>query len=545
MFKLLKLSIFVCIFLIEIELLLAQNEVFRSRIPYGSAGHSSVAVADVVKASAGVEIVSATSSGSVSVFSREGQLLWSVKLPNFLCLGTNENNKLYASPAVGDLDGDGQREIVIGYGGIDLGACAGGVAALRGEDGKKLWYFDVRRNSRRERYSAVYGTPTLGDVDNDGRLEVAFGSHDRNVYLLSSTGRVIHIFHAGDTVFSSPVFVDIDSNPGLELVIGTDITRNKKAKTRDGGVVYALRLTDFNRKSSKLKKRPTRLRRASDKVFLRKEFNLFNPKSYIWKRPLAQVIQSSPAIANLISGNAGQEIVVGSGCYFPERSPNKKGKWLKVLSLSTGRVLRTLKTRFCVRSSPSVADLNGDGLLDVIALVSSNNGVPEVIAWTPEVSNILWRHRESDPNLGENGKQAVVADLNGDSRLEIVYGSGSSLIILDGATGIQKSCSVRCLWSPLRLRSTVSNTPTIYDLNGDGKPEIIGSAREVVAWQAFDRELSVRVASPFLTPFEVPWGTWLFNPERNSLFRPSDKFRHNKRNLIKSNNPKFKKSSTH
>jgi outer membrane protein assembly factor BamB len=513
----------------------AQTELFRERLPLGAAGHSSVAVGDVVKDSTGLEIVTATSSSTVTVFSNKGKALWTTKLPNYLCLGAADNNKLYASPSIGDLDGDGALEIVIGYGGIDLGACAGGVAALRGEDGKKIWNFSIKRHSKRERYSAVYGTPTLGDVDGDGKLEIGFGSHDRNVYLLSFTGRIIHTFHAADTVFSSPVFANVDDDPSLEMIIGTDISRNKLAKTKNGGVVYALKLNGFGRENGR--NRSHKLRVTTNKKQLRREFNLFNKKSYIWRRYLNQVVQSSPAVANLLSGSNGQDIVVGSGCYFPEKSANKIGKWVKVLSLRKGRVLKTLKTKHCVRSSPTVADLNGDGYLDVVVLVSSKKGFggsdSEVIAWTPQTDRILWRHKDSDPNLGENGKQAVVADVNGDGLYEVIYGSGSTIVILEALSGKQESCSLRCLWSPLKLRSSTNNTPTIFDLTGDGKPEVIATARDLVVWSDFDREAIKEVnSSAILIPFDIAWGTWLFNTKRNSFFRNSNELRQK----IKENN---------
>ncbi len=79
-------------------------------------------------------------------------------------------DKIESSPALGDIDGDGHLEVVVG--------CRDGlVYALNGEDGSFLWSYTTG--------GQVKSSPALGDIDDDGNLEVVVGSADFSVYALN------------------------------------------------------------------------------------------------------------------------------------------------------------------------------------------------------------------------------------------------------------------------------------------------------------------------------------------------------------------------
>lgn len=508
----------------------AQQDKFSVGLGNVSAQESAPLVVDLDNnASNGMEIVLAKGDGSITVVSSDGSILWTQTSPNFACSLTGVSNKLKSSPAVGDLDGDGGMEVVVGYGGIDQNACGGGVVAFRGTDGTLLWHFDVDNQKNAERLSAVFGTPGIADVDGDTLQEVCFGSHDRYIYCLNSRGRVVFRYTAADTVFSSPAFANLDNDPALEMIMGTDISRNEFMGIENGGFFYAFNipevktrvqalrtLRDCKKIKNRQRRRKCKKRNRAIKQKLKEgaressptgqvEFGFREESAFLWKRAFEQTIQSSAVIGDLLPSSAGLETVVGTGCYFPENSSDKVGKWIKVLNAQTGRVLATLETEKCMRSSPAVADVNGDGLKDVIALQGGSNA--QVIAWTPETNVVLWTAVMTDSGLGDHARQAVIADLDGNGSLEVLVGNNASVRILNGTTG-EELASVRL------SSGSVTSAPAVGDIDGDGKLDVVAVGKSLDVWSEFD-ELGSSPGSglPFATPFAMFRG----DPQRQGL----------------------------
>ena len=95
---------------------------------------------------------------------------------------------------------------------------------------------------RRRKASAVYGAPAIGDVNGDGQNDVVFGSFDHNVYVLDNRCNTIAIKDNRDSIFSTPALYDIDGDGQMEIFIGGDATRNDAVpESFAGGVFRALR----------------------------------------------------------------------------------------------------------------------------------------------------------------------------------------------------------------------------------------------------------------------------------------------------------------
>jgi len=480
----------------------------------------SPAIADVDgNPSNGLEIISGLGDGSVRVFNSNGGLLWSATVPTYSCSKAGNGNKMKSSPAVGDLDNDGIPEVVVGYGGIDGGKCEGGVIAFRGTDGAKVWQFDVATDTPSERFSAVYGTPALGDVNGDGTLEVVFGSHNRMIYALNYLGKKVFSYQTGDTVFASLALANIDSDPALELIGGTDISRNDAMKIKDGGFLYAFDPPIFENKSlvafssrdcSKIKNPDRRKKcwakgkRESGESLDTGGYSFRNPKAFKWMQTFDQVMQSSPVIGELVPSSKGAEIVTGTGCFFPINSDSKNGQWMKVLSAASGAVLRTFATSTCMPSSPAVADLNGDGLNEVVMLIGGSSR--EVVAWTPATDVVLWRAAVGSSSIGLHGKQAIIADLDGNGSLEVSFGSGGSIIVLAGMTGE--------VLETLKVKGVVSSNPAVGDLNGDGIVELVAVGEQLAIFNSLS---AIGSEEGPVTPGLVPFGLWRGNAKRTGF----------------------------
>jgi len=114
------------------------------------------------------------------------------------------------APAVGDIDNDGQKEIIIGCSDYKI-------YCLNGVNGKLKWSFST--------YGMVQSCPALRDVDNDGEFEVVFGSDDTFVYCIDGNGELEWKFSTGAPLsINSPALGDIDGDGQIDIVIGSGST---------------------------------------------------------------------------------------------------------------------------------------------------------------------------------------------------------------------------------------------------------------------------------------------------------------------------------
>lgn len=67
----------------------------------------------------------------------------------------------------------------------------------------------------------LWGSPAGGDVDNDGNMEVAFTGFNTNIYLLDHTGNLLWNIATGGPVIGTPVLADLDDDNELEIIAGS------------------------------------------------------------------------------------------------------------------------------------------------------------------------------------------------------------------------------------------------------------------------------------------------------------------------------------
>jgi outer membrane protein assembly factor BamB len=471
-------------------------------IPGSTVNISSPAVADIdSNLNNGKEIIVGSRDGSVRALLANGETLWNVRIPGANC--KKRADMLFSSPAVGNLYNDRNSYVIVGYGGVSP-QCDGGVIAIRGSTGAIAWQFSMRAFERKERirenFHGVMSTPALQDTDGDGFLEVAFGSLNRNVFLLEHTGALRWYYHTADTVFSSPLFENVDNDTDLELIVGTDISKNPylRPPTPDGGYLYAIKTRSFTKSK---KPRAKRIEfRDKDKI--------------VWYRPFDQVLQGSPALGDVLPENPGNELVIASGCYFPENSRNKRGNWLKIINPRNGKTIKTLALTTCSNSSPALGDIDGDGLLEIVTIEEGRpsvggDGRTRVVAFNPRIGEKIWstipRTKGRNDQLGAFFMSPIITDITGDKAKEVLVGNYKSITVLAGHSGTHLSCDetpCRANQFSFETKGKVTNTPAVADLDSDGGVDVIAAQGSYIsAWTLLQAPLTV----PYVEELEESW----------------------------------------
>lgn len=146
--------------------------------------------------------------------------------------------EIHATPVIDDVDGNGQVDVVIGTmrGAVVLINGQDG-RAIRSFNQGAPQHCPAGVDCRPDGF---FATPAIGDVNGDGKKDIVAASYDHSVYAWSVGGTLLWRSFLYDTLWSSPAIVDIDKNGRNEVVLGGDIYANNPLGVPQGGLVWAL-----------------------------------------------------------------------------------------------------------------------------------------------------------------------------------------------------------------------------------------------------------------------------------------------------------------
>lgn len=299
-----------------------------------------------------------------------------------------------------------------------------------------------------------YNAPTTADVDGDGRLDLVMGvvggafqpNHTTvdNLYLLTQpapgrfvpqTGRLIATIDVGSE--SVPELADLDGDGDLDLLIGNKITPDADST---GSITW------FENTGSRTAP-------------------AFRERGLL---PLRGRFHNAPVIADL-DGDGLPDLINGTWTdqveWYRNVGTRSAPRWVLADSMLV-RITRGSNT------VPAVADLDGDGLLDLVVgeasgTLNAYRNVGTRSAPRFELLSDAWL----DLDVGRRSAPRF-ADLDGDGRADLLIGTEDGDVVLWRRTG--PPTEIRFVRdTTFALRGDPNATIAVGDLDADGRPDLL------------------------------------------------------------------------
>ena len=368
------------------------------------------------------EIILGSDDGKAYAFDRMGKILpgWPVEIGGSID---------QSSPALADLDSDGFLEIVMGSGGWYTVPGDGQVHVIRYDGSEQPgWPQAVSGDA--------FAGAAVADLDCDGSFEIVAGTTGGHVYAWDAGGSLLLGWPVctGGPVWSAPALGDLDGDPQLEIIV----TANSAG---------SLKLLVLDQDGTDL------------------------PGWPLMVQPSAGYALASPVLADM-DGDGKNEIILGAETYSP--SVSTKGYCFKANGEQLAGWPVGLDCGTRIVGSPTIADLNGDGKLDAVFIAS--NGMLRAYSDQGDNRLPLWQ-----VNTGSNGRTNPIADdIDSDGIIEIILTTESGyLYSFEGTDGSLTP------GYPIWMEPSWS-APALSDLNRDGKTELLAfgwGSHKMFVWE--------------------------------------------------------------
>jgi len=436
--------------------------------------HGTIAVYDV-NGAGGYEIFMGSAYGNLYAWQYNGEA-WL----NSYDIFAYTNSGFHNAPAVGDVDNDGQVEVVVA-------TCNDSrVYILNSLTGEMETMFTIDESI------ALYNSPALGDINGDGDLEIVLptfdnglGDHNGKLYaweIKNDEWQTINnspfIIEGASYNHSTVALADLDGDNYLEIILG-------------GGNTDKLYVFDTE---------PT-YPSGSMRLSLKWEFSA------------GADVNSSSAIGD-IDNDGNLEIVFTSAndkLWVLDKNGNIKTGWTDGKYINTeGWSDRT--------SSPALGDIDDDGFLEIVI-----SGVDSVYIFEHDGSRkspwpIPWDNGSSNHSVCS----PVIGDIDGDGDMEIVIGSANYYVY---AWHVESGEAV--IGWPAATGNQVVGTPALVDVDNDDDMEVIAASRDGFVYIWDNSSEGQPPAGEWAMFHQGPWHTGVYGfepplpPENITVMTPN------------------------
>jgi hypothetical protein len=380
--------------------------------------HLSSPVISDINGDGHLDIVTADLSGVVHVVDgRNGHEL--PGWPQLVQPTAGNTAAVESSPTVADLDHNGRREIIVGAGSLEVPGQQGGVVAFNANGSVRFRFQTMTAAGE----SAVQGTPAVGDVNGDGFADIVFGSFDHRIYALNRFGGRLPGFPMDslDTIWDSPALYDSGHIGRMDIFLGGDASPGGPCGSQTwSGIMRAIRVT------------------GSGPVVR-------------WSRCRHQIYQSSPAIGDL-DGTGRMALVVGTGtgpsgdasatnslsAFYLDNGANVPG-WPVLLN---GPIF----------GSPVIGDVNGNHRNDVVVTACATCSDGRVWAFSGHGA-ALWNRKLGGTEILST---PILVDLDANGVNDVAVGQAGAFYFLRGRDGAT-------LYQPVEVNRVMQNSAAVAD----------------------------------------------------------------------------------